>query len=97
MNSAVPCSAMRTGGNFTIRSRVCAELARIARCLRAAHFFAENRRVFEAADAVENCDREGFLDVVRRSGDSSFKYLQNLYSPAAPEQQGLPLAPCAQR
>lgn len=60
--------------------------------LRAAHFFAENRRVFEAADAVENCDREGFLDVVRRSGDSSFKYLQNLYSPAAPEQQGLPLA-----
>lgn len=32
LNSAVPCSAMRTRGNFTIRSRVCAELARIARC-----------------------------------------------------------------
>ena len=60
--------------------------------LRAAHFFAEDRRAAAEADALRAGDFAGFLALVRESGASSFQFLQNVYSPAHPEEQGLSLA-----
>jgi galactokinase len=57
--------------------------------LRAMHFFAENRRVLEQAAALESGDYERFLSLVRRSGRSSFMYLQNVYHG---EEKGLAVA-----
>ena len=52
------------------------------RCvLRAIHFFEEQRRVAAAVEALEQNDYEGFLRVIRASGNSSAKFLQNIYSP----------------
>ena len=49
--------------------------------LRAIHYHEECSRVREAVTALKE-DRFGdFLDTIRRSGDSSFKYLQNVYPP----------------
>lgn len=52
------------------------------RCvLRAIHFFEEQRRVAAAVEALGQNDYEGFLRVIRASGNSSAKFLQNIYSP----------------
>lgn len=48
--------------------------------LRAMHFFKENARVQKEVDALKADDFEGFLSIVQESGDSSYKYLQNIYS-----------------
>ena len=48
--------------------------------LRAIHFFEECRRVQECRDALTAGDAKALLSVVRRSGDSSWKYLQNVDS-----------------
>lgn len=48
--------------------------------LRALHFYNENRRVKAIVDAIKADDIEGFLNGIRSSGDSSFKYLQNVYT-----------------
>lgn len=60
--------------------------------LRAAHFFAENARAADEANALRIGDTEGFFALVRESGESSAELLQNLYSPSKPENQGIPLA-----
>ena len=49
--------------------------------LRVVHFYQENRRVSEAAEALRQDDFPRFLSVIRASGRSSFMYLQNV-SPA---------------
>ena len=49
--------------------------------LRTIHFYQENRRVSEAAEALRQDDFSRFLSVIRASGRSSFMYLQNV-SPA---------------
>ncbi len=48
--------------------------------LRAIHFVNETRRAKAEADSLNNNDIGGFIKLVRQSGDSSFKYLQNVYS-----------------
>lgn len=48
--------------------------------LRAIHFVNETRRAGEEAKALKDNDLEGFLKLVKQSGDSSFKYLQNVYT-----------------
>ena len=48
--------------------------------LRAIHFVNETRRAKAEAAALKNNDINGFLRLVRSSGDSSFKYLQNVYT-----------------
>lgn len=48
--------------------------------LRAIHFVNETRRASEEATALKNNDLDCFLRIVRNSGDSSFKYLQNVYT-----------------
>lgn len=49
--------------------------------LRAIHFAEENRRVPLEADALRRQDMPAFLQLVNASGNSSYKYLQNVYSP----------------
>ncbi len=60
--------------------------------LRALHFFDENRRAIEEKEALKSGNFEAFLSLVRASGRSSYMYLQNVYSPSAPKEQGLSLA-----
>ena len=60
--------------------------------LRALHFADENVRVDCLAEAIKSGDFAAFLSVIDRSGESSYKYLQNVYSCAHPEEQGVSLA-----
>ena len=57
--------------------------------LRALHFFDENKRVEKLVNALKRNDFQAFLDSINESGNSSYKYLQNVYSSAHVEQQGL--------
>ena len=58
--------------------------------LRAAHYFAENRRVADEVSALQADDLNAFLRLVIESGRSSFCYLQNIF--ATPDRQELSLA-----
>lgn len=60
--------------------------------LRAIHFFHENERVEKVVHALKNEEFENFLHSVRESGDSSFKYLQNIYSTDDVKRQSLSIA-----
>ena len=62
--------------------------------LRALHFFAENDRVDMQKAALERGDIDSFFAGVRASGNSSFKYLQNVYTTKNVAEQGLSLALC---
>ena len=66
--------------------------------LRAMHFFADNRRAQEEAILLQNDDFEGFLEVIKESGRSSYMYLQNVYASSQPTKQAvsLTLALCEQ-
>ena len=55
-------------------------------------FFADDARVGKEAEALDKEDIKTFLDLVNESGRSSETLLQNLYSPANPKTQGIPLA-----
>ena len=59
--------------------------------LRAFHFFNEQKRVEEQRKALENKDFSKFLELVNLSGQSSYDYLQNLYSVSNVAEQGLSL------
>lgn len=59
--------------------------------LRALHFFTENARVIDTEIALKAGDFGHFLEIIRRSGDSSFKYLQNVYSNHDSANQGVSL------
>ena len=60
--------------------------------LRALHFYTEQDRVAEGVAALENQEFDHFLDVIKRSGDSSFKLLQNIYSAKDPLTQNVSIA-----
>lgn len=60
--------------------------------LRAFHFFNENDRVLAQRDALLKADFNEFFRLVNESGESSYKYLQNLYSTSNVSEQGLSLA-----
>ena len=60
--------------------------------LRAIHFFGENQRAIQEADALERGDLTRFFELYRQSAYSSANYLQNLYSVKKPLEQGVPLA-----
>ncbi|MBN1685531.1 MAG: galactokinase [Spirochaetales bacterium] len=60
--------------------------------LRMFHFLEENRRVREQTDALKQGDLQKFLSLVNESGDSSYKYLQNIYTQKNIAEQGLALA-----
>lgn len=48
--------------------------------LRAMHFFNENERVKKEVDALKDNQFDYFLSLIKESGNSSYKYLQNIYS-----------------
>lgn len=60
--------------------------------LRALHFFDENKRTQMAVEALKNNNFGSFLTVINSSGDSSQKYLQNLYSVSNAQYQSLVIA-----
>ena len=60
--------------------------------LRAFHFFNEHNRVLEQRAALKAEYFKGFLKLVNASGESSYNYLQNLYSTSNVTEQGLCLA-----
>ena len=68
--------------------RACGDRA----ALRALHFFEEDRRVPEMADALRRGDVKEYLRLMDASGRSSAELLQNGFLPAAPETQPIPLA-----
>ncbi len=57
--------------------------------LRAIHFFGENERAGAEAEALSEGRFADFLKLVKESGNSSFKYLQNIYTCKSPWEQGL--------
>ena len=59
--------------------------------LRAIHFFDENRRAVQEAQALEKGDFAAFLALVRASGMSSSLYLQNTFATSDPKQQAIPM------
>ena len=60
--------------------------------LRALHFVKEDARIPEIAQAMKKGDLPAFLSGIRASGESSFKYLQNVFSSVCPKEQGETLA-----
>ncbi len=60
--------------------------------LRAFHYLKENERVDAMEAALQDSDIEHYLDLVRESGQSSYQYLQNVFSPSHPEEQAISLA-----
>ncbi len=62
--------------------------------MRAFHFIAENKRVDAQAKALKEDDMKSFFEGVFASGNSSFKYLQNVYTTKNVQEQGLSLALC---
>jgi galactokinase len=59
--------------------------------LRALHFYEEDRRAAEEAEALERGDFPEFLRLAVESGESSWMLLQNCYPPGAARQQGMAL------
>ena len=61
----------------------------VLRCL---HFLQENERVLAQVKALEAGNFGDFLRLVQASGDSSFKWLQNIFSTKNVHEQGITLA-----
>ena len=57
--------------------------------LRAVHFYQENRRAAEAAEALAGHDFSRFLSIVNQSGRSSWMYLQNVSPAGAVRDQAM--------
>ena len=60
--------------------------------LRAIHFVTENVRVQNAVAALRAEDFDGFLRMIKSSGDSSYKYLQNVYTSQDVQHQNVSVA-----
>ena len=60
--------------------------------LRVLHFINENKRVTQQVKFLEEGKFDKFLELVKESGNSSFKYLQNCYTTEDIKNQGISLA-----
>ena len=60
--------------------------------LRALHFFDDDRRSEQEADALEKGDMDAFLALVRQSGQSSWELLQNITPAGAVAEQAMAVA-----
>ena len=60
--------------------------------LRAMHFFADNARVLKEVDALKKGNFEEFKSYILESGESSYKYNQNVFSVKKPTEQPVSLA-----
>lgn len=59
--------------------------------LRAVHFFNEDKRAEDEKLALKSDNFDLFLNLVAESGNSSFKFLQNVYSTSNVHEQGISL------
>ena len=59
--------------------------------LRAIHYFNDSQRAVDEVLALKENDFERFLDIVKKSGQSSYMYLQNIYAAKSPTQQAVSL------
>ena len=62
--------------------------------LRALHFIYENKRVPLEVEALKNDDLNTFFKLITESGNSSYKYLQNVYTNHDIEHQNVSIALC---
>lgn len=62
--------------------------------VRAYHFYNENIRVDKAVSALENGDFDAFKQIIIESGNSSYMYNQNVFTPNQPLEQKLSVALC---
>lgn len=60
--------------------------------LRAFHYFNETKRAKEEAQALKDGDFDKFLKIVKKSGLSSYMYLQNVYASSKPNEQAVSLS-----
>lgn len=60
--------------------------------IRAMHFFADNDRVLKEVDALKKGNFDAFKSYILESGDSSYKYNQNVFSTKKPLEQPVSLA-----
>lgn len=60
--------------------------------IRALHFFDDNVRVERQAKALNSNNFQAFLKEITASGNSSNKYLQNIFATSEPDEQGLSIA-----
>ena len=60
--------------------------------LRAVHFFDDDARAVAEAERLRAGDFDGFFKLVRESGLSSIRYLQNISDVNTPEHQGIAVA-----
>lgn len=60
--------------------------------MRALHFFAEQKRVDAAVKAIKEEDYEIFLSCITKSGNSSWKWLQNCFATKDETEQAVPVA-----
>lgn len=60
--------------------------------LRALHFIYENERVIKEVEALNKEDIETFMNLVKDSGNSSYKFLQNVYTTQDITSQNLSVA-----
>lgn len=60
--------------------------------LRAFHYFNETERAKEEAKALKDGDFEKFLSIVKKSGLSSYTYLQNVFAASMPNAQAVSLS-----
>ena len=54
--------------------------------MRAIHFFEENKRVLQAVESIKNNNLKGFFDAITKSGESSWKLLQNTHATGSTNQ-----------
>ena len=60
--------------------------------MRALHFFAEQKRVDTAVKAIKEEDYATFLSCITKSGNSSWKWLQNCFATKDETEQAVPVA-----
>lgn len=60
--------------------------------LRTIHLYEENKRVEKAVAALNQRDFDAFKKIIKASGESSFKYLQNIYSNHNTDHQAVSIA-----
>ena len=68
--------------------KACGDRA-VMRCI---HFYQENARVPKQVAALENGDFEGFLQLIKESGHSSYMYLQNVIPAGYKQHQDVAVA-----
>lgn len=70
----------------------CGEIKNDRAVLRALHFFQENARVEQAAEAIRKKDWNLLTELIRQSGQSSWELLQNCYDVRDVHEQKVPRA-----